>query len=351
MIIKQEKKGNVIIYYVDKEFDDDKLKDIMNTPLKRQQISHIIDHDADVYTGEGKLLLKFRKKKLNKKPVKLFYDNIIDFAKTPTNNRGSASGSKNKNVYNNPKIMTNIVGYFDKLSPKQKYNFKQKGIPLPKITVRETRFLQEHPDKFQQLIPLIQLINKYYKQYIPDKYEAQYNKAKLTPFHIADTAFTTVTTNVNYSTTVHTDTGDDVDGFGNLTVIQHGLYDGAETCFPQYGIGVDVRTYDVLYMDVHLPHANLPIVYKSNDAIRLSIVCYLRISIYNQTQRKSKSFMTQHIHKIQQLSQTYNKHKTTYNKHKTTYNKQYNTRKNKHYNTRKNKHKTITHLQKIEILL
>jgi hypothetical protein len=334
MIIKQEKKGNVIIYYVDKDFEDDQLTNIMNTPLTRQQISHIIDHDADVYTAQGKLLLKFRKNKLNKQPVQLFYDNIIDFAKTPTNNRGSASGSKNKNVYNNPKIMTNIVGYFDKLSPKQKYNFKLKGIPLPKITVRETRFLQQHPDKFQQLIPLIQLINQYYKQYIPDKYQAQYNKAKLTPFHIADTAFTTVTTNVNYSTTVHTDTGDDIDGFGNLTVIQHGLYDGAETCFPQYGIGVDVRTYDVLYMDVHVPHANLPIIYKSNHAIRLSIVCYLRISIFKQTRHKSHSFMKQHIQHLKiHSTNTRNKKKTT-TKNTTTKNT---TRKKK---TRKHTHKT-----------
>jgi hypothetical protein len=326
MIVKQEKKGNVTIYYVDKDFDDTKLTQIMNTSLKRQQITHIIDHDADVYTVQGKLLLKFRKHKLNKKAVQLFYDNIIDFAKKPTNNRGSASGSRHKNVYNNPKIMTNIVGYFDKLSPKQKYNFKQQGIPLPKITVRETRFLQQHPDKFQQLIPLIQLINKYYKQYIPDKYESQYNKAKLTPFHIDDTAFTTVTTNVNYSTTVHKDSGDDIDGFGNLTVIQHGLYDGAETCFPQYGIGLNVRTYDVLYMDVHQPHANLPIVYKSHDAIRLSIVCYLRISIYNQTRGKSKSFMNKHIQLIHS-----NKNNTT-NKNKTTNKNNTNTK------THKNKH-------------
>ena len=42
MIVKQEKKGNVTIYYVDKDFDDDKLTNIMNTHLKRQQIQHII---------------------------------------------------------------------------------------------------------------------------------------------------------------------------------------------------------------------------------------------------------------------------------------------------------------------
>lgn len=65
-------------------------------------------------TEEGKLLLKFRKNTLSKNHTSAFYDNVIKFALTPTSNRGSATGSKSKNVYDNPKIMTNIFGYFDR---------------------------------------------------------------------------------------------------------------------------------------------------------------------------------------------------------------------------------------------
>lgn len=187
--------------------------------------------------------------------------------------------------------MTNIIGYFDKLSPKQKFKFKQMGLPLPKCIVRKTRFLDEFPDKFEKAIPFIQEVDKYYKQYVPDKYLKQKRKANQTPYHISNTSFTTVTLNVNYQTFVHTDKGDDREGFGNLSVIEHGIFTGGETCFPQYGIGVDVRTGDALYMNVHHPHANLPIVLKSPDAKRLSIVCYLRESIWNQTKGKTKKFM------------------------------------------------------------
>ncbi len=298
MIIKKEKKGDIIIYYVDKDYNDNKLTNVLNKKLKRNQIKTIIDHDADVYNAEGKLLLRFRKNKLNKNAVDEFYKNVIDFAQTPTNNRGSASGSKSKNVYDNPKIMTNIIGYFDKLSPIQKFNFKKQGIKLPKITVRETRFLKDYPEKFKKLVPLIKEIDKYYEQYIPENYGKQKKKANQTPFHIANTAFTTITTNVNYQTTVHRDTGDDSEGFGNLTVIEEGEYEGGETCFPQYGIGVDVRTYDIIYMDVHQPHGNLPIIPKTKDAKRLSIVCYLRKSIWDQTKGKTKKFMMQHNKKM-----------------------------------------------------
>jgi hypothetical protein len=293
MIVKKEKKGNITIYHAKKDFPDSELHKILNKKLKRSQIQTIIDHDADVYNEDGEILLRFRKNKLDKKDIDAFYENVIKFAQTPTTNRGSATGSKKKNIYDNPKIMTNILGYFDKFSPKQKMAFKKKGIKMP-ITVRETRFNMDYPDKFKKLIPLIKAIDKYYKEYMPHEYALQKKKANSTPFHIENTAFTTVTTNVNFQTAVHTDKGDDEEGFGNLTVIEHGKYKGGETCLPQYGIGIDIKTGDVIYMDVHQPHGNLPIELETPDAKRLSIVCYLRTNIWKQTKNKTKKFMIRH---------------------------------------------------------
>ena len=100
---------------------------------------------------------------------------------------------------------------------------------------------------------------------------------------------------------MHKDLGDDVEGFGNLAVIEHGKYKGGETCFPQYGIGVDVRTTDILFMDVHEWHANLPIKLESPDAIRLSIVCYLRYNVWNRTKHKPKTFMIRHNKTIKNI--------------------------------------------------
>jgi len=113
MIINKEKKGNIMIYHVDKNIDDSKMESILNTYVKPSQIDFIIDHDADVYTVDNKLLLRFRKGKLSSTNVKEFYDNVIKFAKHTTSNRGSTSGSKKKNVGDNPKIMSNIFGFFD----------------------------------------------------------------------------------------------------------------------------------------------------------------------------------------------------------------------------------------------
>jgi len=303
MLIKKEKKGSVTIYYVDKDIPDDKAETLKNKKVSAKNIKLIIRDDADVYDNTtGELVAKFRKEQLNKEHVDLFYDNIIKFAKNVTSNRGSTSGSKSMNVGDNPKIMSNIFGYFDGFSPSQKLIFKKKGMKTP-LAVRETRFNAESPEKYKKTVPLIQEIDEQYEKLVPDKYKLQKKKANQTPFRIANTAFTTITTNVNFQTTIHKDAGDDPDGIGNLTVIERGKYTGGETCLPQYSIGIDVRTQDVLFLNVHLWHGNLPIHKKTPDAIRLSIVCYLRVTLWEKTKGKTRKFMERHVKTLKNLKQ------------------------------------------------
>jgi hypothetical protein len=160
-----------------------------------------------------------------------------------------------------------------------------------------------YPEKYQKTIPLIKEIDTLYEKLTPDQYAAQRKKANQTHFKIPSTAFTTVTTNLNYQTSIHTDKGDDEEGFGNLAVIEKGPgYKGGETCFPQYGIGVDVRTGDILFMDVHQPHANLPIhLNDKEESKRLSIVCYLRKNVWLRTQNKTKKFYESHRKTMKKL--------------------------------------------------
>ena len=303
VVVQSEKKYNRMIYHVDINKTDSEMDALKNTFVNKSDISLILDHDADVYTKDGTLLLVFRKKKLSEKKISDFYDNVIDFALNVTSNRGNASDSSKMNVRQNKKIMTNIIGYFDKLSPMQKYIIKQQNKKIS-LYVRPTRFLMDDPEKFKKLIPLVKEIDQYYKTYIPDKYSKQHKKAKETPFKIADTSFTTITTNVNFQTTIHKDTGDDEEGFGNLVVIENGNYTGGETCFPQYGIGVDVRTGDVLFMNVHEWHGNLPMEPENEEVQRLSIVCYLRKAIWEKTKNKTRKFMMRHNQTIRNLRKT-----------------------------------------------
>lgn len=303
MILKKEKKHNVTIYVVSKNKTEEEMETLKNSFIEPSMIELILQDNTDVYTDDGKLLLRFRKHVLSNTHLHQFYTNVIQFAKLPTSNRGSASGSDLKTVANNPKIRTNIIGYFDKFSPKQK-ELIRKSQPQSHsfdITVRETRFVVDYPDRYEQLLPLIEEIDALYAHYIPTQYQKQKQKADQTPFKIGHTSFTTITTNVNFQTSIHKDEGDYADGFGNLVVIKQGDYEGGETCFPQYGIGANVQTGDILFMDVHQWHGNLPIVLKTEESIRLSIVCYLRYGIWMQTHHKTKKFMMLHNRKIRSL--------------------------------------------------
>jgi len=293
MIIKKETVDGIPVYHVSKNYDDTIMTNKMNTYVEKSDIKDVIEDDADVYTEDGKLLLRFRKKVIPQEKSEMFYDNIIDFAKLISSNRGNATGSDKRNVYDNPKVMSNIFGYFDRWSPSQKVIFRNSGIK-PIVDVRECRFNQDYPEKYKKTIPLIQEIDKLYKKLTPEHYKAQRKKANQTHFKIPGTAFTTITTNINFRTTIHCDKGDDIEGFGNLAVIEHGKYTGGETCFPQYGIGVNVRGGDVLFMDVHQPHGNLPINKKTEDTTRLSIVCYLRKNVWLRTKNKTKRMYDKH---------------------------------------------------------
>jgi len=302
MVIRKEKKGDVDVYYVDKNMSDDAISNLKGTFVKKSQISLIINSDADVYTNDNKLLLKFRKNKLPLNQVDKFYDNVIQYARNNyTSNRGSASGTrKNANMKTNAKVASNVIGYMDTFSPQQKFLLKKQNRTV-KYNVRECRFNMLYPEKYKELIPLVQSIDKYYKKLIPAQFGKQYRKAKQTHFKISNTSFTTITTNVNFRTTMHQDKGDDAEGFGNLTVIERGKYKGAETCLPQYGIGVNVRNGDVLFMDVHEWHGNLPMIPESKDATRLSIVCYLRHNVWKNTKGVSRNEMIKHNESVKHI--------------------------------------------------
>ena len=288
---------------IDKIFDDSKIKEMSGKTIQKNMISKIINNDSDVYY-KGRLIARFRKNVLPRKNIELFYNNVISFAKNTNYNRGELMGvekGKRGRFTNKTGAKTNIIGYMDGFSPSQKIIMKKLKIKSP-MTIRKTRFVDKYPDKWNKTIPLIKNIDSLYKSLIPLKHKKQNNKARRMKFRIKNTSFTTVTTNVNVDTKIHKDKGDDEEGFGNLTVIEKGDYTGGETCLPQYGIGFNVRSGDILFMDVHEWHGNLPINLKTPDSIRLSIVCYLRTNIFKQEMKFNKTQKNKHNKFLEKLT-------------------------------------------------
>ena len=80
-VTKKEIVNGITVYTVEKNMDDAKADNLGNRFVTNSMIDFIIrDHDADVLTVDGNLLLRFRKNALTQTHTKEFYDNVIDFA-------------------------------------------------------------------------------------------------------------------------------------------------------------------------------------------------------------------------------------------------------------------------------
>lgn len=279
----------------------------------------IFNTSCDVYTikdGTRKLLAKFRKNYLPADIVKIGYDNFHKLAQQSTN-RGAAAGPIDPNddywskreLVNATKFSASIMvnGVPSKMSTGNTVNSSVLGYMdnktiHTKIPCRLTSHTNKHLKQYQGGLPFIEAIDDAYKKLIPTNYNLQKAQADKKPnYRISNTAFSTVTINRNFRTACHKDAGDCIDGFGNLTVIERGDYSGGYTLFPQYRIGFDVRSSDILLCDVHEWHCNseiyetdeqlisnneLPQIYKNKPETgirlackkfsRISFVCYLR---------------------------------------------------------------------------
>lgn len=282
-IVKVDKSGKVPVYTVRQILSDVETSALKGKFLEEKHFPVILKEDADVVDEEGNYLVRFRKGVLPKEHVDATYDALKEFMKKTTTDRGTASGSeKGLGTGQKKPVMSNIIGYFDKWSISQKATFKRSGIKAPG-PCRLCAFNTKFPEKWKRITPLIADIDAQYKALCPKEHADQLKAAKSTPYHIKGTAFSTVTTNLNFRTACHTDSGDWPSGFGNLVVIEKGApYEGNYTGFPQYGCAVDCRNGDFLAMDVHQVHGNTPMKPKDETSQRLSLVSYLREGIVHK---------------------------------------------------------------------
>ncbi len=301
---------------VDKIMTDSEIAKREGEYFNQSHYHTILNKDTDVYTENGELLLKFRKKVLKQSLGSETAKLLQKAARKTHENRGASAGELDRNKMANyigelvtpGKFRTkfkssktgilskqatsnlspsNIIGFFDK--PDR--NLKGKGAPC-----RLTAFNRDNPQVWKKVQPFIKLCDNQFKKLVPDRYKIQYKRAQEVPnFAIDNTSFSTVTINYSWRTALHRDAGDLVEGFGNLIVLKDPTnpnnYTGCCTGFPQYGVAVDVNHGDFLAMNVHEWHCNTEFIpvdseikgrWSNREKIngwyfnRLSMVCYLR---------------------------------------------------------------------------
>ncbi len=353
-------------FLTDKEVNNLEGKWIDESHMKLPVINYNCDVYYKDNDGNEKLLLKFRKKCISTSLLRIGWKSYKDLAK-PSRGRGASAGPidtegvywKKRNIVNTGKWSTGYLTpdgnkmkeELDKLSIEELNEIvkgleikfkesdimdkesiihliikKQNGVSKMKVNnqvasnpigfyessknfaelpCRLTHFTRTNYKDYKDGLPFIQKIDNMFEKLIPESHQKQLSRAnEKMHLKIPETAFSTITINRNFRTALHKDAGDFSEGFGNLTVIERGSYHGGYTVFPQFGVGVDVRSGDFLAMDVHQWHSNTAIfetaedkklnskldkVYNDNPAVgtvgldknytRLTFVCYLREKI------------------------------------------------------------------------
>lgn len=293
----------------------------------------ILTKDTDVYAleddGSKRLLAKFRKHVIPKDIVQKGWDAFRNAA-GPSRNRGAAAGpvdvkgkywgkrepveidkwstkyiqdGKVSKMRVNNNVASGVVGFYEKT-------------PFLGIPCRMTSYTRSGLKNYFHGIPFLEAIDDQFKKLVPDAHAKQKKALEQQKmYQITNTAFSTVTVNLNFRTALHKDAGDFKEGFGNLSVIEWGKYHGAYTLFPRYKIGFDVRTGDFLAMNVHEWHTNSPIEEteedkKFNQALpdirtrdpnvgvagsehkyqRLTFVCYFREKLSECEEQKTEEY-------------------------------------------------------------
>ena len=313
--------------------DEDFKKKYEGTWFDESAVDTIIDYDADVYRKEedGKeyLLGKFRINAIPKERVQEGWDAFRLLA-VPSRNRGAAAGPiDTKNKYWSKRKPTEIEKWSTryvqngKVSKMRVNNVVASGVlgyyettPFLDAACRMTGYTRKGLKNFLHGTEFLKAIDENFKKLVPESHAKQLKALrKHKMYQVADTAFSTVTVNLNFRTALHKDAGDYKDGFGNLTVIEYGKYHGGITMFPRFRVGFDVRTGNFLAMDVHEWHTNSPMYETAEDKAynktipdirtrdpetgvigtehkfqRLTFVCYFREKLQACEEQKTKAY-------------------------------------------------------------
>lgn len=264
--------------------------------------TNVIESNSDGYyidnDGCKKVLFKFRKNKISQNLQNLAIDCFLKESKKKHSNRGIAGGllPGNKNVRTITKtgqnegqyISSNIFGYYDRSLR------EHRGLFESQVVCRKTAFLVNNENKWKGSLPFLQRCSKEYCKLAKKEWNIQ--KKEYLRIHknlrIPETVFTTVTSNYNWRTACHKDTGDFSKGLGNLIVTGNN-FDGGYLGFPQFKVLIKIKPGDFLLMDVHQWHCNTKLKIH-HSGFRLSFVMYIREDM-SKCQDKSKEIPEYYI--------------------------------------------------------
>ncbi len=276
--------GKAKVIRITSTLTDEYTASLASTLLEEDSYDTLVTEDCDVIKPDGSYLVRYRRNILPVDQCLAASINLRNAAKI-TKNRATAAGAPTpkaneirtsrtqvqrvlpdgslSNTHEAKEVLSGIVGYF---TPTARFPY-----------CRMTSFALDNPKEYMASLPLIRSASDRFRELMPDRWQAQKDHIERTStdFTIHGTVFTTFTVNKNWQTAVHQDKGDLKVGFGVMTVLRSGVYDGCYLVFPKFRVAVDMRTRCLCLADVHEWHGNTP--FRGEPGFeRLSLVLYYR---------------------------------------------------------------------------
>lgn len=266
-----------------KVLSDQDFEKYKGTHFEEKWYQNVITDSARGYyldpLGNKKVLFIFKKGVIPNQLQQLATDVWLKESKKKHSNRGFAGGLAGKTT---ARIITrtgqnegnytasNISGYFDRPLRTHISTFGTN------IVCRTTSFTLKNKELWQKGLPFVEHCSGLYHQFASKQYHIQKREwNKIEPgLKIPKTVFTTITSNYNWRTACHCDSGDFAGGLGNLIVVGKN-FSGGYLGFPQFKVLIKIKPGDFLLMDSHQWHCNTEL--KTSDrGFRLSFVMYIR---------------------------------------------------------------------------
>lgn len=294
---------------LDPILSDEEIKSHAGQAFSKNDFSLLIQKDTDAFTPNGLLIFSFRKNVIPKHLSELGTQVLLyDTQRKTTTSRGYASGKVDLS-----KFSKNVIELLDTDKVKSRVRFSDGRTSTYKlcnkthsmisgyidgkalndyklyknptdVKGRPTAFTSKNPQDWASFVPLVQHADRLFKSLYTEQYNIQKKQLEKCPYIIADTVFTTVTTNWNFRTHLHKDKGNLKDAYSAFFVCENNPSDkpkwhGAYLGYPQYDVAVDVREGDFLLMNPHLYHCNTEFEFPNGEPEsydRLSFVLYAR---------------------------------------------------------------------------
>jgi hypothetical protein len=277
------------VHHCKAKFDADHLA---GTKLDDSHYDHLLggDEPCDVFKPDGTPLVKYRPRWFSDELCRSVLP-ACRKAATKTNNRGMAAGDIKQvslgthrpieahskthfrtikqdgtisNTTRGGEVESGIIGYFDRSA---RFPF-----------CRQTSFLISQAAAWKRFLPYIERADEGFREFMPERWAAQREHANRTAsdWVIPQSTFTTVTVNKNFQTATHKDAGDLAAGFGVMSCLRNGKYDGAHLVFPAYRVAVNFAHGCLCLADVHEWHSNTSFARMRLGYERITLVFYYR---------------------------------------------------------------------------